>query len=1060
MNIYGQLENAQLENRASNYSSGVVGRVWLNTTDSKIYVERSSALIRSFLLNDDKLIVGNHATAANNVRIHRGANSRLQLVPGNDTTAEGTMGVTLAELAAICERYTDITKPAASVGNAGRIIYLTDLNKFVYNTAAGAWADLVSGGGGGGGAAAFRFNVNGKLSILNPGGYPNKRLDGGVLNSSFTPTQLRVSLETTGKVGQLRFDIRAAQNLNLNVEGIDAQYEARVGLISNILPAQATQSISRAASQISTQSISYAKAAISIDRIMVEDAQMRVLLTGAFDADWAVGDTVTVAGCVNTANNGAFVINQLGTPQFPNSLLLANASAVAERYAGGTDQTAYLTNIGTGSNAIVTSQYVYPDGRVILGGTFTTWNGVARGRLVRLNADGTVDATFATNIGTGFSVAASDINSIGVLSDGRIVIGGIFTTFNGATRNRLVVLNSDGTLDSAFYTNMGTAFGGNVWSVCVQSDDKIVVSGAFTTFNGATRNRIIRLNSDGTEDTAFYTNLGTGLSTATNGALVIRQQADGKLLLGGDFTAVNGNTRNRLVRLNTDGTEDTAFYTNLGTAFGAQVNGIGLQSDGKIVVGGAFTTLGANTRNFLVRLNSDGTEDSTFYFNIGVALNAFVSDVTVRSSDQRIFLAGNFTTVAGQTVNRILVLDPSGNPNIDWLSLTGTGFGTQTYQIRHDSVGDVYVCGSFAAYQTSASLDFVKIKSNGILRKGNVTLQLMSYNYSAAVDTQFVAGELFLSAGHSSANNNGNLTIYKVNEGGNNIWVKKNNGVVQAAPAGTADVFRWSYNLGALPSSDFAVGDQLKAASHTTAANNGNFPIRALTATAIIVFNVAGVLQAGVAGVCNTNRWQYEVATDPTVASALQVGDTVRFANCPVAANNGTFVVKQLNRGSTFNVVVENTTGAAQTTGGVGNAISAKKVVKFATDQSASIAVNSYVEFKYLEDSNYLGDTKIYQVSEVNRGGGANYNIVITEAAGSRQVQPQGLLSVESRSLLSSIPSIAVSPVSSADGRSAYTQDFSGLLNGVAIAANRHVGLYLLENYTDDSAADFTAVLA
>jgi len=1056
--IYGQLENAQLENKASNYASGVVGRIWINTTDSKIYADNGT-VVRAFLLNDDKIVIGNNGTPANNVRLHRGANGRLQLVPGDDTTAEGTMGLTLSELAAICERYTDLTKPALSVANAGRIIFLTDLNKFVFNNATGtAWADLDTTGGGGS-TQVYRFNVNGKLSALGTSSLPKKRMDGAVLRGSFTPSSCRVSLEKLGRTGQLRIDLRSSQKLDLPIQGIDAQFQSKVLSISNVLPNQATQSISRAAAQIATQSISYVKAAINIDRIMVEDGAMRITLLSGFDSDWAVGDSVLITGSQNTANNGTFTITQLGTPQFPNSILVNNAVAVAERYADANDQPAYLTNLGAGSNAVVTTEYVYPDGRVILAGTFTTWAGVARNRIVRLNADGTVDTTFATNVGTAFSVAGADINSIGVMSDGRIVIGGAFTTFNGATRNRLVVLNSDGTQDNAFYTNMGTAFGGNVSTVCVQADDKVVVSGAFTTFNALTRNRIIRLNSDGTEDASFYTNLGTGLSTATNGALTIIQQADGKLLLGGDFTAINAVTRNRFARLNTDGTIDTAFYTNLGTAFGGQVNSCDVQADGKIIVAGAFTTLNAATRNFIVRLNSDGTEDLAFYNGIGTSFGALLTDVKVRASDQKIFCIGNFTTVGGQTQNRIAVLGPSGAVDIDWASLTGAGFPTQPNKIRHSSNGDVFVCGAFVSYFGITYNDFVKIKSNGVLSKGSVRLQLFSFNYLAPVDAQFAPGELFLSAGHSNANNNGNLTIYKVNQSGNNIWVKKNNSVEQAAPAGTADVFRFSYNLGALPASDFAVGEQLKAASHTTAANNGNFPIRALTATAIIVYNTAGVVQAGVAGTCNTNRWLYVVENNPS--SNVTAGDNIRFANCTTAANNVTRDVKQVNRGggSNLNIVIENTAGVAQLLG-AGDAISARKLIKFASDQSGIFSTSSFVEMKYLEDSNYLGETKVYQVLEVNRGGGANYNIVIEEVAGSRQVQPQGFVAVESRSLFSSVPTIAASPVSTLDASQVFTQDFSGNLAANALAAGRYVSLWILENFTDASATDLTVVLS
>ncbi|MCC7443186.1 MAG: hypothetical protein IT285_16255 [Bdellovibrionales bacterium] len=113
---------------------------------------------------------------------------------------------------------------------------------------------------------------------------------------------------------------------------------------------------------------------------------------------------------------------------------------------------------------------------------------------------------------------------------------------------------SGGTEDTAFYTNLGTGFGSTVLAVVLQSDGKIVVGGSFTSLNGNTRNRLVRLNSDGTEDTAFYTNLGTGFSGGGGVVDHAIVQSDGKALVGGDYTSLNGNTRNRLVRLeeNTD----------------------------------------------------------------------------------------------------------------------------------------------------------------------------------------------------------------------------------------------------------------------------------------------------------------------------------------------------------------------------------------------------------------------------------------------------------------------------------------------------------------------------
>ena len=224
--------------------------------------------------------------------------------------------------------------------------------------------------------------------------------------------------------------------------------------------------------------------------------------------------------------------------------------------------------------------------------------------------NGTANFTFYTNLGTGFN---GPLYNVTTQPDGKILVGGNFGTLNGNTRNRLVRLNSDGTEDTSFYTNLGGGFNNIVHSIEIQSDDKILVGGFFDNFNGNTRNRLVRLNSNGTEDTSFYTNLGTGFNNSVYNVTI---QPDGKILVGGSFTALNGSTRNKLVRLNSNGTEDTSFYSNLGTGFEgvelipSNIRSVYVQPDGKILVGGFFVSLNGNTRTNLVRLNSNGTEDT------------------------------------------------------------------------------------------------------------------------------------------------------------------------------------------------------------------------------------------------------------------------------------------------------------------------------------------------------------------------------------------------------------------------------------------------------------------
>src|SRR5690606_36450331 len=144
-----------------------------------------------------------------------------------------------------------------------------------------------------------------------------------------------------------------------------------------------------------------------------------------------------------------------------------------------------------------------------------------------------------------------------IQADGKIIVGGDFTSFNGTIINRIARLNTDGTLDTDF--NPGTGFNYGVRSTVIQVDGKIIVGGGFTSFNGTIINRIARLNTDGTLDTDF--NPGTGFSS---GVYSTALQVDGKIIVGGDFTSFNGVSRGRIARLNTDGTLDTDFNPGTG----------------------------------------------------------------------------------------------------------------------------------------------------------------------------------------------------------------------------------------------------------------------------------------------------------------------------------------------------------------------------------------------------------------------------------------------------------------------------------------------------------------
>jgi uncharacterized delta-60 repeat protein len=332
------------------------------------------------------------------------------------------------------------------------------------------------------------------------------------------------------------------------------------------------------------------------------------------------------------------------------------------------------TGFDPNPNAVVHCVVVQADGKILLGGDFTALqpNGAAvattRNYIARVNADGTLDPGFDPK-------ADSSVNSIAVQPDGKVLLGGGFTKLqpNGAvtttTRNRIARVNADGTLDPGFDPSAN----GSIYCIVPLADGRVLLGGGFLTLqpNGAavatSRKCIARVNADGTLDPGFDPQANDFVRT-------IAVQADGKMVVGGDFGSFGPNSstlatvRRRIARLNADGTVDPGFNPTVTYVVGIppapnpSVFCVAVQTDGKVLVGGNFNTLQPNgaavatTRNRLARLNADGTLDAGFNPNA----NSTVFGLTVQT-DGRVLTAGAFT-----------ILQPNG-------AATGT---TRTYVAR------------------------------------------------------------------------------------------------------------------------------------------------------------------------------------------------------------------------------------------------------------------------------------------------------------------------------------------------------------------------------------------
>ncbi len=318
----------------------------------------------------------------------------------------------------------------------------------------------------------------------------------------------------------------------------------------------------------------------------------------------------------------------------------ANRSCLARLNSDGFPDGTFVTGVSNSNGlAAVYALALQPNHQVLVGGWFSHIGGTPRRSLARVNPDGTVDATFDAALN---SIAT--VWTITFQNDGKILIGGDFTTVLGATRNGVALLNTNGTLDSFF--GSGPGMNGSVRAMAVQPDGRVVVGGAFTTVNGQPRARIARLTDIGALDPSFNSSAS---ADAWVNALAL--QPDGKIILGGGFTSVNGNYRAFLARLSATGVLDNSFNVTNGP--NGTLTSLALQPDGKIIIGGGFGSLGSQPRQNFARLTSDGSIDEAFYAAAGA--NSWVESIALDASGA-IFLGGDFSNVSGIPRTRVAKL--------------------------------------------------------------------------------------------------------------------------------------------------------------------------------------------------------------------------------------------------------------------------------------------------------------------------------------------------------------------------------------------------------------------
>jgi uncharacterized delta-60 repeat protein len=267
-------------------------------------------------------------------------------------------------------------------------------------------------------------------------------------------------------------------------------------------------------------------------------------------------------------------------------------------------------NIGGGFNDTVISVVVQPDNKILAGGIFWLYNGEENWRIIRLQENGAKDYTFDTGLGIDYDDSGA-VYSVVLQPDGKVLLGGEFYSYNNSTIGyNILRLNSDGSLDTSFIT--GDGFNGTVSAIALQSDGKIIVGGNFYDSGYYNNNflgygGIVRLATDGNIDTKF----GYGFDGYSVIVSTILIQPDDKILVGGSMTTFypdfNAGTSlsisiDELVRFNADCTFDYSFYYQ--ELFNSNVYTLALEDDGKVLVGGDFSFGGDCPLNYFGRLNN------------------------------------------------------------------------------------------------------------------------------------------------------------------------------------------------------------------------------------------------------------------------------------------------------------------------------------------------------------------------------------------------------------------------------------------------------------------------
>jgi uncharacterized delta-60 repeat protein len=386
-----------------------------------------------------------------------------------------------------------------------------------------------------------------------------------------------------------------------------------------------------------------------------------------------------------------------------------NGTSVNKIVRMSTEGSVDTTFVGVPTFSIMDVQKikVSPDDHIIAIGNLNS-------HVMRLAANGELDTTFQVGDGITFGHIVPNTNFVAIQTDGAVVVGGIFSSYQSNPCMSLVRINANGDIDASYKPR--PAFSSGIEDIEVQLNGKAMVAGRFVFVNGEPApGGIVRLNADGTTDQTFDV---SPILWRDGHVSAVGQYQDGKILLGGNFSASINNGiseyTNSLIRLTENGAIDPSFtgYTGITKQYNSDgVNDLIIQPDGKAIVAGSFLQINGADRKYLARLNADGSVDDMFH-PTGTDYAEPILQINMDSTTGKIVLLHNSNV--GETPRMVEITKPDGSrdPQFD---ITGKLDKTYVYSAIYLSDGSLLIGGNFTSYNGNAVSNLVKISEDGTM---------------------------------------------------------------------------------------------------------------------------------------------------------------------------------------------------------------------------------------------------------------------------------------------------------------------------------------------------------